>query len=412
MIKLSILLVILFQLELLGAFGIKLGSYPLRPNIPPQIQQLGLPTQVVKEGKSFALYVGPYNTQSQAKQAQSNFNIRGNISQIGSISNSGFAVEILSTKDIKTIPKRIISKVYSSGMSPLFIMNNGLYRLLIGPFKTRSESKQAQSKLANIFGREMYTIDIPLSEFAQAIKPPNPTQAQLAQDIAISSNDNNEHIGYLEQQRQNAISKYSIDPYGETSSQQSIVQSLPQRQSGGQSDFSPSPRRTGGLLLSVAAISSNHDFVVNGKQIIGSFSPGFQIGYKVNDNTLFEISYFKPEMKKTTIFIQNSQTANISSEYSFMTSAQLQYRYFFPFYSSLFVSSNIGVDFVKQQVISNIPLNFGSSYAYNGIFIQSQLGLGAGYRIGRLLSLGIDYNAYLTLKTITSNVKIYLNLEF
>jgi hypothetical protein len=166
-----------------------------------------------------------------------------------------------------------------------------------------------------------------------------------------------------------------------------------------------------GLIFSVMSMSSKNSLMVNGKKIGGTYSVGGQTGIKLNDNTLLQLGYVTPEVKKTTVFLGKNQKVDLSSTYSLMASGQLKYRYFLPTLSSLFVSSQFGATFVKQNILSQIPINFGLSYTYEGWYIQPYLGFGMGFRLGKSLSVGIDYNTYFTLKTVSNNAKFYLNYE-
>ena len=116
----------IYQLNILAGFGIQIGSYSSRPNIPAQLKQLNLPSQIIQEGNAFKLFVGPFNTRAQATQVQSNFNIQGNIVEYGNNTprggnqntqqNQSFAIEILCSRDINSVPRRIVNQAFSSGL--------------------------------------------------------------------------------------------------------------------------------------------------------------------------------------------------------------------------------------------------------------------------------------------------------
>ena len=448
------------QTLLFGAFGIQVGSYQNRPTPPANLQQMGVGYEIIEQDGFFKLIVGPFNTTKEALEVKNSYNISGFLTQYTSqkpvnppVNSAGsatpsannftnapppannfanratgnnqtaYAVEILSAKDRSTIPMRIIEQIFALGLEPKFVVDQGLYRLIVGPLSSAGQAQEVNARITSAFGRSMFTINLPANRFVSAIPVPRPTPEQMRQDaLNISSNDKNEHLGYLENQRQRAISKYNTNPYGPTfqnsakglttptiplsPSQNPLNMPEPQM-----SMVNPNVHSASGYLVSVAAMSSKNDLMVNGKQIGGMFSMGLQLGYKFNDNTLLKVSYFAPEVKTTSVFLDNNQSTDIKSQYDYMSSVELQYRYFLPTYAQIFLTSNFGINFVKQSILSLVPINFGKSYVYEAYYAQPSLGLGAGYRINRRITFGIDYNAYFTFKTVTSNVKFYLNYE-
>jgi hypothetical protein len=330
-----------------------------------------------------------------------------NISIFSAANGQSFSVEILSTRDINNVPPHILRQAFLGGDNPVFIMDKGLYRLVVGPFAKKDEAEQKSRELSDIFGRDMFVVNIPASRYKSAIKLKKP-------NTNIESIDNNEHLGFLEKQRAKVVNKYDIDPFGKVDRNQEVRQVRQVRQYNSVETMSmPLPQKnTSGLLLSLATTSSRHEFSVNGKRIDGTFSYGVQMGYRINDNTLLMASYFKPEIKSTTVYLKDGERADITSEYSFLATSGIKYRYFIPSFQSFFASLQFGVTFTKQNIRSDIPLNFGTSYKYSGWYIASYAGMGMGIRLNRKLLIGIDNTAYMTKKTITNSTIFYVNFEF
>ena len=377
---------------------------------------------------------------STSNNTQANQPIANNRQPLVATNTIAYAVELLSARDKNSIPLRIIDQIFASGFTPKFVLDQGLYRLVVGPFNSEMQAIQINGQISNAFGRTMFTISLPRSRFlsAQILQRPTAEQIraeQIRQDrLNIGSNDRNEHLGYLESQRRMATTKYNTQPYGPTTNNATQTTTLTDPLSNPSSSamaqnrqlvpfsqgFNTNPSTLpilsnaiskSGYIISVAAMSSKNELSVNGKSLGGSFSVGVELGYKFNDNTLLKVGYFAPEIKTTSVFLDNNQSVDISSKYDLMGSMELQYRYFLPTYAQIFFTSNFGMNFVKQNVLSLVPLNFGTSYNYDGYYVQPSLGLGAGFRINKSLSLGLNYNAYFTLKTVTSNVKFYFNYE-
>jgi hypothetical protein len=329
-----------------------------------------------------------------------------NISIFSAANGQSFSVEILSTRDINNVPPRILRQAFLGGDNPVFIMDKGLYRLVVGPFAQKNAAEQKSRELSDIFGRDMFVINISANRYKSAIKLKNPNT-----NPNIESIDNNEHLGFLEKQRAKVVNKYDIDPFGKVDRNQGVRQ-VRQYNSVEMMNVSLPQKDTSGLLLSLATTSSRHEFSVNGKKIDGTFSYGVQMGYRINDNTLLMASYFKPEIKSTTVYLKDGKRADITSKYSFLATTGIKYRYFIPSFQSFFAALQFGITFTKQDIRSDIPLNFGTSYKYSGWYIASYAGMGMGIRLNRKLLIGIDNTAYMTKKTITNSTVFYVNFEF
>jgi len=322
------------------------------------------------------------------------------------VSSDSFSVEILSTRNVKNVPSHIIRQAFLGGDNPVFIMDKGLYRLVVGPFSTKEQADQKSQQLSDIFGRDMFVVNIPASRYISAIKLRKP-------ESNIESMDNNEHLGFLEKQRAKVINKYDIDPFGKVK-QSPIQQGRVQQYSQNilSIPVNKPQQDTSGLILSVASTSSQHEFAVNGKKIEGSFSYGAKVGYRINDNTLLMLSYFQPETKTTTVYLRDAQQAKLIDIYSYLTNFGIKYRYFIPSFPSFFAALHFGTSFTKQDITSEIPLNFGTSYKYTGWYLSAYTGMGMGIRINRSLTFGIDSTAFMTKNTITTATSFYIQYAF
>ena len=448
-----LILILSLSSSLWSAYAVQIGTYQSRPSVPPQLQQMGVPIFIDNQDNVFRLLAGPFTNATEAQQANNTYNLSGFIVEVNipsaqpatpmsSFANNQqaptpsaqfsqgapaqvYAVEILSTKDANNVPRRLVLQVFQAGFIPVFIQDAGLYKLIAGPFNSQAQADSANGRLASAFGRSMYTIPIASNVFISAIRPQQPTQAEIGGNVPSTTIDkSNEHLAYLEQQRQSALSKYNIDPYGPTAAAQSNAQhnstNVLAMTAQTQALNAPSPQTSssslisskGGLVASVGTISSKHEFAVNGVQIEGIFSPGFMLGYKFNDNTIFQLSYHSPEKKATLVNLYDGNTVEVSSSYSSLIGAEMKYRYFLPSLQNLFLSSNFGAHFVQQEINSYVPLNFGHTYNYHAIYTAFATGIGAGYKFTRTLSVAMDYMAYITLKTVTNNVRFHFSYEF
>jgi len=446
-----IIFIIVATSSLWSAYAVQIGTYQSRPSIPPQLQQMGVPVFVDNQDNVFRLLAGPFANAIEAQKANSTYNLSGFIVEVNApvaalsipqqpIASAQFApsnavtqnaptqvyaVEILATKDANNVPRRLVLQVFQAGFVPVFIQDAGLYKLIAGPFSSQAEANSANGRLASAFGRSMYTIPVAGNVFVSAIRPQQPTQAEMGGNVPSTTIDkSNEHLAYLEQQRQSALSKYNIDPYGPTAAAQSNAQNnsvntlamsrAPQalRAPRPQTSTSSLVSSKGGLVMSVGTISSKHEFAVNGAKVEGIFSPGAMIGYKFNDNTIFQISFHAPENKVALVNLYDGSTVSVSSNYEYLVGVEMKYRYFLPSLQNLFLSSNFGSHFVQQEINSYIPLNFGDVYNYHTQYASFATGIGAGYKFTRTLSVAMDYMAYMTLKTLTDNVRFHVSYEF
>jgi hypothetical protein len=432
--KLLINLLMVLPISLFSSYGIQIGMYNTKPAIPLKVQQLQLPTQIINTDGKYKLIVGPFKTSLQANQAKNSFGLDGFILEYNTttftnknsqkvrrtnvqknrniqrlqVNTQQYAVEILSAKSINSVPRRIINKIFQMNLKPAFIMDKGMYRLVVGPMSDKLEAMKISDDISNIFGTQINVIKVSRSKFNFAHYPsPKNTKSKLN----INSTDNSEHLSYLEKQRRNAVRKYNINPFGPTKQirpyqyfQESTISQQQEVQ-----DETPSVKV--GAVFSVISESSKNSLMVNGKKIGGNYSKGGQMGVKIGDNTIIQLGYVTPEIKKTTIYLSDKQLVDITSTYSLMFSSDLKYRYFLPKMKNIFFSLQFGLSLVKQNILSMIPINFGKAYTYNGWYIQPSIGFGMGFRLSSSLSLGVDYISYFTLKTINTNVKFSFSYE-
>lgn len=473
----KILLGLFVGYYLFAGYGLQVGAYTSKENIPIDID-FGVNYKILEQGKYFKLTLGPFDTKKQVEIFQDRYGIDGFIvgmsetrqkdlrgerknnlfntqnqnnraikynaskpnNQQQQANNSyynetkaqqAYAVEILSANDRNNVPARIIKKVASLGLTPKFILDKGLFRLIVGPYRSLSIAQNVSSKIESTFGRTVYVVNFNKSkiDFAQNAMELVP----MDNNLDILSNDNNEHIGFLEQQRKQVVNKYNVNPFSNNGNFQERDPRVKK-----QSGLSPYVQRIekeqakelrnkfkerniqsqhilnmdSGVFLGISIASSKNELIVNGKKIGGSFLYGAYGGYKLNRNTLIGFDYFAKEIKKSTTFIQNNQTAEVESSYEYMFSNYLKYRFFLPTNKSLFVSSKFGVGITKQLIKTYIPINGGRTDSYSALYTEGILGFGVGLFFSKISSLELMYNTHINTKTITSSVRININVEF
>ncbi len=472
----KVLLIFIFIGEFLfGGYGLQVGAYKEKENIPTDID-FGVNYKILEQGDYFKLTLGPFDTRGQVDIFQkrygidgftvgmsdtkqkdlrnerknnlfkpnnnsikynannqntrnSNQNTRNNNPYNDRQAQKAYAVEILSANDTRNVPTRIIKQVANLGLNPKFVLDKGLYRLIVGPYSSLSVAQNIGSKIESRFGRSVYVVNFDKSkiDFAK-----NALDIIPEDDLDIISNDDNEHIGYLEQQRRRVTSKYNNNPFGNNGNFQerdprvkkksglAYVRKIEQKRANDlRKKFqkvniqnNKISREGSGAFLGILGASSKNELIVNGKKIGGSFLYGAYGGYKINRNTLIGVDYFDKETKKSTTFIQNNHTAEVKSSYEYMFSGYLKYRFFLPTNKSLFMSSKIGLGVTKQLVKTYIPINGGRTDSYSAFYTEGILGLGVGLFFTRASSLELSYNTYVNTKTISSSMRINLNVEF
>ena len=478
----KILLLFIISQFLFAGYGLQVGAYKDKENIPTDID-FGVNYKILEQGDYFKLTLGPFDTKQQVETFQNRYGIDGfiigmsetkqkdlrgerknnlfsmqkqnnnnnynnnirydasNMRNDNTMSNNpyhnntqsqkAYVVEILSANDRNNVPARIIKKVANLGLAPKFVLDKGLYRLIVGPYRSLSSAQGVSHRIESMFGRSVYVVSFDKSkvDFAQNAMEFVPAENNLD----ILSHDNNEHIGYLEQQRQQVTNKYNNNPF---SNNRRFQERDPRVKK--QSGLSPYVQRMekqramelrskfkhvntqskhivnmdSGAFLGISMSSSKNELIINGKKIGGSFLYGVYSGYKLNRNTLIGVDYFAKEVKKSTTFIQSNQTAEVDSSYEYMLSSYLKYRFFLPTNESLFVSSKLGVGITKQLVKTFIPINGGRTDSYSALYTEGVLGFGVGFFFSRLSSLELMYNTHINTKTITSSVRVNLNVEF
>lgn len=451
-----------------GGYGLQVGAYREKENIPIDID-FGVNYKILEQGEFYKLTLGPFDTKKQVeifqkrygidgfivgmsntkqkdlrKEKESNLfntknnNIKYNANNTNTRNNNSYnnrqaqgvyAVEILSANDKNNIPSRIIKQIANLGLNPKFILDKGLYRLIVGPYNSLSLAQNVGSRVESVFGREVYVVKFDKNkiDFAQS------AMEFVAEDnLDVLSNDDNEHIGYLEQQRRQVTNKYNNNPFTNNNNFQerdprikkksglAYVRKREKQQAKNlRAKFQNKniqnnqfTKTDSGKFLGIMVSSSKNELIINGKKIGGSFLYGAYGGFKFNNNTLVGIDYFAQENKKSTTFIKNDNTAEVTSSYNNMISGYLKYRFFLPTNKSLFISSKIGLGITKQAVKTYIPINGGSTTSYTALYTEGILGLGVGFFFTKVSSLELAYNTYINTKTITSSVRVNLNMEF
>jgi hypothetical protein len=472
----KLLLLIITNIFLFSGYGLQVGAYKNKENIPTDID-FGVNYKILEQGDYYKLTLGPFNTRQQVKFFQNRYGIDGfivgmsntkqkdlrgerenNLFNMENQNNNGirynadkvdnqntrtdykynnqiqktYVVEILSANDRNNVPTRIIKKVASLGLSPKFILEKGLYRLIVGPYQSLSLAQNIGARIESVFGRSVYVVKFDKNkvDFAQNAMEFVP----MENGLDILSNDNNEHIGYLEQQRRRVKNKYNNNPFENNDGRFQERDPRIKKQSG----LRPYIRKTeqqiskelrdkfkninksnkhilgmdSGSFFGISIASSKNELIINGKKIGGSFLYGAYGGYKINRNTLIGIDYFAKENKKSNIFIKDDYTAEVDSSYEYMLSSYIKYRFFLPTNKSLFISSKFGLGITKQLVKTYIPVNGGRTDSYLSLYTEGVLGLGVGFFFSKISSLELMYNTHINTKTITSSVRINLNVEF
>lgn len=470
-----------------GGYGLQVGAYKDKENIPTDID-FGVNYKILEQGDFYKLTLGPFDSKRQVEIFQKRYGIDGfvvgmsntrqkdlrserkenlfdmessnngnnikydannqnsranNSPANGSYDNNNpynngqaqkaYAVEILSANDRNNVPARIIEQVASLGLAPKFILDKGLYRLVVGPYESLSMAQNVGSRVESVFGRAVYVVNFNKNkiDFAQ-----NAMEFVSTDNLDILSNDNNEHIGYLEKQRRQVKNKYNNNPFVNSDGNFKERDPRVKKKSGlaytqkkereqakklrakfqnnniRNMQSKHKIRKGSGAFMGIIASSSKNELVVNGKKIGGSFLYGAYGGYKINRNTLIGVDYLAKEVKKSTTFIQNNHTAEVTSSYNYMLSSYLKYRFFLPTNRSLFVSSKMGIGITKQLVKTYIPINGGRTDSYASFYTEGILGLGVGFFFTKMSSLELAYNTHINTKTITSAVKVNLNIEF
>ena len=493
--------ILLFSYFLFSGYGLQVGAYEKRENIPSDID-FGVNYKILEQGDYFKLVLGPFDTKKQVEIFQNRYGIDGFVigmsdtkqrdlrderknnlfkpqqtnrlkynpsqdkpqqqsqntqrdrnsydsqnnqfqnqnSQQGYQQNQNrnqpstqkhFAIEILSANDRANIPARIIQRVASLGLNPKFVLDKGLYRLILGPYPTLSIAQNVSSQIENAFGRSVYIVNFAKSKFDFAQSALDFISSNANLDIV--STDENEHIGFLEQQRNTVKQKYSNNPFKEKnfverdpkvkkqSGLSPYVDAMEkeQKQSIIKKQFVKQPMQQGknkvdslGWFFGITTSGSKNELIVNGVTLGGSFVYGLNMGVLLNKNTIIGLNYFNPEIKNNQIFISDEQTATVKSTYEYMLSSFIKYRYFIPSNKNLFMSSKFGLGITKQTVSTFIPVNFGTTYNYSALYTEGILGFGVGYFFTDISSLELSYDTYINTKTITSSVRINLNLSF
>ena len=467
----------------MSSYGLQVGAYEDEENIPTDID-FGVNYKILKQGKYFKLILGPFDDKQQVEIFQKRYGIDGFVTGMSDTgqrdlrderndnlfknkrdtnkikydasrspdyskqetnsanhsqgytqghSQNSYAVEVLSANNRNNVPPRIIQSISNLGLNPKFVLDKGLYRLVVGPYSSMSNAQTIASRIEGSFGRAVYVVafdknKLDYAQSAMEFVPQNNSN--------MMNSDQNEHIGYIEQQRKMVTNKYNNNPFQSSRSgfqerdprinkQSGLQPYVDQRRSSMQrrqesqttqnlrekfSQFS-NTKSDSGAFFGVATSSSKNELIVNGKKVGGAFTYGLNAGFKFNQNTLIGVNYFLKEEKQSTVFIQQDNTAEIKSTYNYMISSYIKYRYFLPRNKDLFLIAKFGLGLTKQQIGTYIPIT-RETYNYAALYTEGVLGFGVGYFFTRISGLELMYDTYMNTKTITSAVKINFNIEF
>jgi len=470
----KLIIFLAMNILLFGGYGLQVGAYEDKSNVPVDID-FGVDYKILKSGEYYKLVLGPFESKEKVEIFQEKYGVDGFVIAMSDnkqrdlkieraskkftlpkqkpinfkaksvqhtpsnftnqTASGSFGVEILTAKDKKNIPPRIIKRVASLGFNPIFILDKGLFRLVVGPYSTMSSAQRAKAKIEMDFGRSVYVLNFSSGQFEFASDAMNVVPRNQSLDIV--STDSNEHIGYLEQQRSKVNNKYNNNPF--VNNRETFIERDPSRKK--QSGLQPmvdarkksilqerkrradkekkknTPKSKAGVFFGVSISSSRNSLMVNGNKIEGSFLKGLTGGYKMNPNTMIGISYFLPETKTNkTAFVKdaNSSAYNVytKSKYEYMISAFVKYKHFLPSNDKMFITAKFGASITKQIFSSQQQFLGGKGKSSTQFYTDGILGFGVGYNFTKIANLSLSYDTYFNTRKITSATRINLIVGF